>query len=246
MSRKEINRIKNALIADLKFEQKQGFFTIYIIISFIYLLLLTQIPESYRQIVVPIVVFSDPSVLGLFFIGGMLLLEKEQGILQSIVVTPLKSMEYVISKLASLTIVALFAGLLISTLTYTGNVNYFYLVMGILLTSFFFTQIGILVACRSRVINEFFLRMIPWMLTLMAPAFLLIPYRESAILNLFPTIACLRLVYGAYHGLSFGAAALQIGFMILLNGGLLFVTTRKFEEHIVYGGQHGQVDVSQK
>jgi fluoroquinolone transport system permease protein len=246
MNENRMRRMKNAVIADLKFERKQGFFTIYLIISFLYLLVLTQIPETYRHIAVPFVIFSDPSVLGLFFIGGMLLLEKEQGILQSIVVTPLESMEYVISKVMSLSIVALFAGVLISLLAYSGSVNYLYLVMGILLTSFFFTQIGILIACRSRGINEFFLRMVPWMLALIAPAFFLIPYWEAAVLNLFPTVACLRLVYGAYHGNPIGMAVFQMGYMILINGGLLIYTTRQFEERIVYGGQHGQIDLSKE
>lgn len=246
MNAESMNRIRNALIADLKFERKQGFFIIYLIISFLYLLVLTQIPETYRHIAVPLVIFSDPSVLGLFFIGGMLLLEKEQGILQSIVVTPLESIEYVISKVASLSIIAVLAGLLISLLTYSGSVNYGYLLMGILLTSFFFTQIGILIACRSRTINEFFLRMVPWMLGLMAPAFLLIPFRDAAVLNLFPTTACLRLVYGAYHGNPIGMAVFQMIYMILLNGVFLIYTTRKFEEQIVYGGQYGQVDDAQE
>jgi fluoroquinolone transport system permease protein len=246
MKAEVMNRIKNALIADLKFERKQGFFTIYLIISFLYLLVLTQIPETYRQIAVPLVIFSDPSVLGFFFIGGMLLLEKEQGILQSIVVTPLASVEYVISKVLSLSIVALFAGVLISLLAYTGRVNYGYLILGILLTSIFFTQIGILVACRSRTINEFFLRMVPWMLALFVPSFLLIWFWDSAVLNLFPTVACLRLVYGAYHGNSIGMAAFQLLYLILFNGGLLIYTTKQFEERIVYGGQHGQTDHAQE
>lgn len=246
MKVKSLNRIKRALIADLKFERKQGFFTIYLIISFLYLLVLTQIPESYRHLAVPLVIFSDPSVLGLFFIGGMLLLEKEQGILQSIVVTPLESIEYVISKVVSLSIIAVLAGLLISALTYSGRVNEGILILGILLTSFFFTQIGILVACRSRTINEFFLRMVPWMVGLMAPAFLLILFWDAAVLNLFPTIACMRLVLGAYHGSPIGMAAFQIIYMSGLNGLLLLYTTRKFEEKIVYGGQYGQVDDAQK
>ena len=246
MNKESMNRIKNALIADLKFERKQGFFTIYFIISFLYLLVLTQIPETIRHFAVPLVIFSDPSILGLFFIGGMLLLEKEQGILQSIVVTPLKSIEYVISKIASLSIISVLAGLMISVLTYSGSVKYGYLLMGILLTSFFLTQIGILIACRSRTINEFFLRMVPWMLALIAPAFFLIPFWNAGVLNLFPTIACLRLVYGAYHGNSIGVAAFQMMYMIFLNGGLLIYTTKQFEERIVYGGQHGQIDVSQE
>lgn len=241
-----IKRIGNALIADLKFERKQGFFTIYLIISFLYLLVLTQIPEPYRDQIVPFVIFSDPSVLGLFFIGGMLLLEKEQGILQSIVVTPLQTMEYVISKVASLSLIAVLAGLLITILTYSGRVNLFVLVLGILLTSCFFTQIGILVACRAKGINEFFIRMVPWMLVLVVPAFLLIPFRNGFSLNLIPVIACLRLVFGAYRGSEIVPAGFQMIYMTLLNLGLLFYTTQQFEERIVYGGQHGQVDNAQE
>ena len=105
--------------------------------------------------------FSDPSVLGLFFVGGMLLLEKEQGILQSIVVTPLRPVEYVTGKILSLSLVALFAGFLITKLSITQSVHYGLLFIGILLTSCFFTQMGILVACRSKSINAFFLKMVP-------------------------------------------------------------------------------------
>lgn len=239
-------RILRALIADLKFEWKQGFFLIYFIISFMYLLLLTQIPESVRILVVPFVVFSDPSVLGLFFIGGLLLLEKEQGILQSIVVTPLRSMEYVIGKILSLSLVAVFAGFLITKLSVSQSVHYGILFMGILLTSCFFTQLGIVVACHSKSINGFFLKMIPYMLTMMAPMFLLIPFWEMTYLNLIPGVAGLRLVYSAYHGGVANDAWIQAGYLLLVNMGLLTYTARHFEERMVYGGQYGQIDASEK
>lgn len=243
MSRK---RMVQALIADLKFEQKQGFFMIYLVISFLYILLLTQIPESFRMQILPFVIFSDPSVLGLFFIGGILLLEKQQGILQSIVVTPLSSMEYMISKVASLTLVALFAGILISAFIAGQEVNYFSLMVGIILTSSFFTLMGILIACRARTVNGFFVKMIPVMLLLVLPAFLLIPFWDQGLLSIIPTVACLRMVYGAYHGNSLGEMVFQIGYMGVLNFFLFKYTVNKFEELIVYGGHNGQTDDNKK
>ena len=235
-------RIIRVLIADLKFECKQGFFFIYFVISFIYLLVLAQIPESYRLVAVPFVVFSDPSVLGLFFVGGMLLLEKEQGILQSIVVTPLRSVEYVTGKILSLSLVALFAGFLITKLSITQSFHYGLLFIGILLTSCFFTQMGILVACRSKSINAFFLKMVPYMLVCIMPMFLLIPYGDWKALNMFPAVAGFRLVYGAYHGAEMSGIIFQIGYLLVVNSCLLMYTARQFENQIVYGGQNGQID----
>jgi len=243
MSRK---RMVQALKADLKFEQKQGFFMIYLVISFLYILLLAQIPESFRMLILPFVIFSDPSVLGLFFIGGILLLEKQQGILQSIVVTPLSSMEYMISKVCSLTLVALFAGILISAFIAAQEVNYISLMVGIILTSSFFTLMGILIACRARTVNAFFVKMIPVMLFLVLPVFLLIPFWDQSLLNIIPTVACLRMVYGAYHGNPLGEMVFQIGYMGVLNFFLLKYTVNKFEELIVYGGHNGQTDDNKK
>jgi fluoroquinolone transport system permease protein len=41
-----------------------------------YLIILSFLPENIFSVALPLVVFSDPSVLGLFFIGGIILLEK--------------------------------------------------------------------------------------------------------------------------------------------------------------------------
>lgn len=73
-------RIVNALKADILFQFKQGFYFIYIVISVFYLIILSQLSPEIIQLILPIILYIDPSILGLFFIGDILLLEKEQGI----------------------------------------------------------------------------------------------------------------------------------------------------------------------
>lgn len=233
-----INRIKKAFIADSIFEFKQGFYAIYIVISFLYLLLLNQLPNEYVIYVLPFIIFSDPSVLGLFFIGGTILLEKEQGILSSILVTPLTTIEYILSKVLSLATISMGAALIISLLTYRGAVNYGYMILGTLLTSVFFTLIGIVIVTKSRSVNEFFVKMVPYTIVLLVPCFLLIKFSSLIILNIFPTISLLRLVYFSYHGVNHLEAIAQVIYMFIVNLLLLKYSVSKFEERIVYGGKN--------
>ncbi|MGB3368355.1 MAG: hypothetical protein WBA54_12750, partial [Acidaminobacteraceae bacterium] len=232
-----INRIRKAYIADSIFEFKQGFYGIYIIISVLYLLLISQLPSEYVIYVLPFIIFSDPSILGLFFIGGTILLEKEQGVLSSILVTPLTSIEYILSKLLSLASISIAAALLISLLTYRGPVNYTYMILGTLLTSIFFTLIGIVIVTKSRSVNEFFVKMVPYAIILLLPCFLLIKFSSLVALNIFPTISLLRLIYFSYHGVNHLESILQLIYMFIVNLLLLRYTVSKFEERIVYGGK---------
>ncbi|MCX8055940.1 MAG: ABC transporter permease, partial [Ignavibacteria bacterium] len=74
-------RIISALKADIKFQAKQGFYSVYILLTLVYMIILEQVPNKYQNIVVPLVVFSDPTIVGFFFIGGIVMLEKVQGVL---------------------------------------------------------------------------------------------------------------------------------------------------------------------
>jgi len=76
-------RLRHAILADIRFQIKHGFYLVYVIITIMYLIILSFLPENILSVALPVVVFSDPSVLGLFFIGGIILLEKGQGALPS-------------------------------------------------------------------------------------------------------------------------------------------------------------------
>ncbi len=171
----DIKRVLNALKADIMFQFKHGFYYIYIVLALIYIFIFSLLDDSVTKFVLPILVYTDPSVLGLFFIGGIVLLEKEQGILSLLYVTPLKVTEHIVSKVVSLAVLSMIAGWVISILSYGRAINYFYLLFGILLTSIFFTLLGFLLSADVKNVNEYIVKMIPWMLLIIIPCFSLIP-----------------------------------------------------------------------
>lgn len=226
-------RLLSVLKADVLFQFKQGFYFVYIILSLFYLIIFHQLDSTWLSYVMPVVLFMDPSVLGLFFIGGILRLEKEQGILSLIYVTPLRIWEYILSKIISLCLISLIVILLISLIAYKGSVNYLYLIIGVIQTSVFFTLIGFLVATSSRSVNDFFVKIIPWMMVLMLPCVLLGLYPNSLLLGLIPSVASLKLVWGAYHATNLWEFIMLVLYMTVQNIYLLKYTYAVFQKKMV-------------
>lgn len=229
-------RVWNAWKVDMRFQYTQGFYGVYVLITILYMVLLSQLPDTVRQMAVPLIVFSDPSVVGFFFIGGIVMLENVQGILGYLAVTPLRSQEYLLSKLLSLSLLAEAAGLVIAKLTYSGAVYWFLLGTGILMSSVFFTLTGFLAAAGCRSMNQYFLRMIPYMLILALPCFSMIGIPFARMWSLIPSVAGLRLVWGAFYGISLGEAVIYIVWMMVCNV-LLFLRVQRTFWRISLGGE---------
>lgn len=226
-------RIFTAFKADVIFQIKQGFYFVYILLALLYLILLSQFDMSVVKIMLPIIVYIDPSVLGLFFIGGITMLEKEQGILALIYVTPLRMWEYMLSKLASLTVLSLTVAIVITFISYNGSVNYFLLIAAILLTSTFYTLVGFIIATKSKSVNAFFMKMLPPMILMILPCFLLIIKMDLVLLNFIPSIATLKLVLGAYMNIQSIDIIISLVWMVLLDILLLIKAKDVFKNHMI-------------
>ena len=204
-------RIVSALKADVRFQFKQGFYLVYILLTLIYMVILGKLPTAWKSTVIPLVLFSDPSMVGFFFIGALLMLEKVQGVIQYVVVTPLRSIEYLLAKVLSLTILAVAATIMITLATYGYELNWFLLILGVILTSCFFVFYGFIVSIRCTTLNQYFIKMIPYLLLIVLPCFSLIGFPYAWLFNIFPSVAGLKLVYGAFNGIDpISAAALSI------------------------------------
>jgi fluoroquinolone transport system permease protein len=139
------------------------------------------------------------------------MLEKVQGIIQYVVVTPLRSIEYLLAKVLSLTILAVAATIMITLATYGYELNWFLLILGVILTSCFFVFYGFIVAVRCTTLNQYFIKMIPYLLLIVLPCFSLIGFPYASIFNIFPSVAGLKLVYGAFNGIDpISATALSV------------------------------------
>jgi len=228
-------RLINVFRADIRFQFKQGFYLVYVMLTFIYMIILAKFPPEWKELAVPLVVFSDPSMVGFFFIGAIVMLEKVQGVLQYVIVTPLRSIEYLLAKVLSLTILAISAATMIVLVTYHEPLNWFILIAGITLTSSFFVLYGFIAAADCTTMNQYFIKMIPYMLLIVLPCFSLIGFSYSWIFNVFPSVAGLQLVFGAFNGLDIKGILALIIYLIVVNIALLFYVKNIFENMVTKG-----------
>ena len=87
--------------------------------------------------------------------GGIVMLEKEQGILASLFVTPLSVTAYFIAKSVSLTLIALLASFVLAFAGVGDDFNPAWLFVGVTLTSLLFIQVGLALSSRFRSLNEY-------------------------------------------------------------------------------------------
>ena len=195
-------RTLSAFKADLIFQMKQGFLIVYLAVAVLYVIILSQLPDAILKFTVPAVVFSDPSILGLIFIGGILMLEKEQGVSSYLAVTPLRFYEYIASKIVSLGLLSLAISLVVSLASYSAPVNYLIVCVSILLVSAFFTLMGYIIAEKCSSVNQFIMRAVPYIALAVIPCFSLIGFPYSEVFYIIPSVAALKLLMSAYTGIN--------------------------------------------
>jgi len=227
-------RLVSAFLTDVRFQIKHGFYTVYVIITGMYLIILSFLPDKVLPVATPLVLFSDPSVLGLFFIGGIIMLEKIQGVLSVVVVSPLRSYEYLLSKIVSLAFISVLASLAIAVFTPHGDINWTVMVLSVILTSGFFTMCGIMICAGCSTVNEYILKMVPYMLLLVVPCFSLLGFPFSWLFRVIPSVTALRLVTGAYTGITVIESVGLLCYLLMVNYLCFRLMLRIFERKIIY------------
>lgn len=145
----------NLLKSDIVLQWRQKFWLIYIIIGFIYTAIALNISEEHRFFICTMFIMFDTSVLGLTFVGAIILLEKQQNILQSLFITPLSLRSYFLSKTISLMLISFFVGTMI-VLIPNGFVSNFHLIaVAIVFSSIIFTLTGIGFSAKTKSLNQY-------------------------------------------------------------------------------------------
>lgn len=157
---------------DIRYQVRYGFYFIYFLLTVVYILILNQINDpAIKSLIGTLIILSDPAVLGYFFIGGIWLLEKEEGLHSYTAIAPLKNSEYVLSKTISLGFVSTCSATIITGITMPW-VNLFLLTGTVFLSSCFFTLIGLLLATLAKTVNGYLMISVPPALLLLTPGVL--------------------------------------------------------------------------
>lgn len=187
-------RYLTALVNDIRYQMKYGFYFLYAFISVIYVVILLVCPLEYRKIVASIIILTDPAMLGAFFIGGIWLLEKSEGLHSFWGISPLRPIEYVLSKAVSLAIISTLAANAIAFAGLRENANYVLLSFGTFIGAMTFTLIGLLLASYARSVNHYMLIATLPLTVLLIPPIIAAFSISAPILELSPDMALWRII----------------------------------------------------
>lgn len=178
-------------------------------------------PEQLRFFM-PLLALSGVSLTTFFLVGVLLLLERGEGTLDVVLVSPLRPAEYLASKLMTVTALALAESALIASVAYGPGFSLPWLLLAVLLRAALVAAVGVAVGVRYRSITAFLLPAIACTLAFDLPALWYLELWASPVFYLWPTlpslllakaaflpVAPLQLVYACvYGGLAVGAALL--------------------------------------
>ncbi|MDF2673019.1 MAG: hypothetical protein K0R09_1284 [Clostridiales bacterium] len=154
-------RISHAIKNDIRYQIKYGFYFLYLFMTIVYLGILYIVPDKYKDIGLSIIILTDPAMLGFFFIGGIWLLEKGEGLHKFYSISPLKPIEYIFSKASSLSIISTLSALSIVLFGIHKTVNYPMLLLIVFIGSMIFTLLGLTLATYAHSVNNYLLISIP-------------------------------------------------------------------------------------
>lgn len=152
------SRVRAALRNDLRQQWRYGFWLAYALVALAYLVLLQLVPDAWGvdALLLELIVFSDPAILGFFFIGGLMLLEGVERTREACFVTPLAPGEWLLAKALSLTLLATLASLALA-LPLAEQLRLATLLLAVIPTSICFVWIGVALGTRCTTVNHYLL-----------------------------------------------------------------------------------------
>lgn len=196
-------RITALLRGDARFQFKYGIHFLYLVFTMLYIGVLFALPEGWREQAALVMIFTDPAAMGLFFMGGIILFEKSERVMDSLAVSPVKAWEYVISKLVSIGATSTVVGLAIGlSAGIVRNPPAF--ILGVFLCSCLFSSVALILAKQIHSLNQFMIMTVPAELFIVLPALLWLFWFPNNWLLLHPGVSMMVLCLGQGQVLTAG------------------------------------------
>lgn len=185
---------------EMRLQWKNGMYVVYIFVNLVYLFLLGYIPAEYKDMAIAVIIFSDPTFLGMLFVGGIFLLEKNQGIPAAIGISPLGGKGYILGKVISLLTISLITAYVLIVVNKGSNFNFLGVLLSVGLSGSIFTMIGIILGTYAKGTNSFLMLFSIMCLPLTLPVITYYNILPLAVLKCIPTYATLKLINEAIVG----------------------------------------------
>jgi fluoroquinolone transport system permease protein len=146
----------------------------------------------------PLVALSGVTLTTFFLVGVLLLLERGEGTLDVVLVSPLRPVEYLASKLLTVTALALVESTLIVGIAYGLGFSLPWLVLAVLLRAGLVAAVGVAVGVRYRSITQFLFPAVALSVAFDLPVLWYLELWPSPLFYLWPTLPSLLLAKAAF------------------------------------------------
>lgn len=186
-------RILALIKQDILYQIRHNIYSIYAFITLVYIAVLRFIPPNFKYVFIMDTLLTDTTLLGLFFIGAIVILEKEQNTLVNIFISPVKPYEYIIAKALSFSILAVLVSVLFIFLGGEKIKNLPIFLISVFLSSTLFTVIGVGIGVKSKSLNSYIFSTVLYGLFFSIPAIKFFSSNFSNLLWFIPTMSTIKL-----------------------------------------------------
>lgn len=235
-----MSALRSMLAWDVRLQFRYGFYAVYTILTTVFVLGLRAVGPELRTEAAVVLIVTDPTVLGFYFIASLVLFEKEEGVLDALVASPLGDRGYLVSKVTTLSLLAVVAATLVAILGHGSTSSLAVLVAGVALSASLFVLVGFVAVARFDSVNEYFISAVGWGAVLFLPLVGYVGVVETRLFYLLPAQPVLILVEGGFRSLAAWQVAYGVGYLLVGNVVAYAWARRAFRRHIVRGGDPGR------
>ncbi|WHH57809.1 hypothetical protein [Petroclostridium sp. X23] len=240
-------RLSKLLKWDFVFQVKYGIVIAGIIITAVWLGMISLLPVYTMGYVIPIAFVTDFAVTGFLFIAAMLFFDKGQGTLDVIVTSPVRVSEYILSKLISLSTLICFIamGLVFGVSSIKGlEANYGFVLLASLLSGSFFILLGFITSTFYKSFTDMIMPMGVWLAVLFIPFLTYINIDTfdflDAIVFLWPTYSMMKIIDAILGDSNIIFISLSIAYIMAMNFILFRIAVKLFNRKVI--GREGDID----
>lgn len=230
-----MRRLLATMRCDVMLQLRHGFYYATAFVLICCVAVVSRIPSLNLNWLLPALVLGNLLLNTFYFIGGLILLEKGEGTLEAQVVTPLRSWEYLASKVGTLTLLGLVENTVIVMLLAGFGFNLLPLAASLILTAMLYCLAGIIAVVRYASINEYLMPSVLYTSLLLVP---LLPYLmqwDTWLLYLHPMQATLLLAQAAFQPVTHWQVVYGVLYAALWIGLLAHFSRRAFRRFIIAG-----------
>jgi len=241
-----MKRLLSAIKTDFTVQVRNNLYVIGIMVALLVAGVLSYVATPERMfLLVPALLLTVIGGSTMMYVAGMILFEKDEHTINAIIVSPLRSAEYLWAKVISLTVLATIesvimvggAMLIMSYWYHLSLPNIPLLLLGIVAIGIIYTLIGIIAVVRYNKITDFLVPMTGVMIVLQLPFLYFIGMVHHNIFLLIPTSAPAMIMQGAYTSLSTWHWVYAIGYTLLTICLLAVWARHAFNAYIVCKGR---------